>query len=190
MALAVQGFPPEEELKSAWLQIQQQYVEAIGSSDYEMYWRTAKELSELTGKIQMVYVGLKALRSIHIALLSSEGDEELRNKLEKEIDEIGPIINTILGTSFDFKSSETFDSIQTRCVNRCKGMNIQAAMLEPRLEAVQKKLQSGEVPDESYFRKMLVLISDSVGYHIPDNIVVFEFCLRIKNLINGNRVNR
>lgn len=175
-ALVIDGIAPENSealLGSAWMDIQQQYADAVGDSEYSHYLFTYRDLHVLNATYQMVQGVLDVMRYHY--------DERLAG-----------IINDSLSTSFIFdpNNQEEYNKTIQRCINRSKALKLRMDMVRASYEAMQSKFEGSQKPDKNYFSSILTTISDFVGYQVTNQITVFEFCDRIKRLNNGRGTHK
>jgi hypothetical protein len=160
-------------LQMAWLGIQQQYADAVGDSEYSHYLTLYRDVHVLNAKYEMV--------------------KEILNLMQVHYDDrLAKIINDELSTSFvfDWNNQEEYNKTIQRCINRSKALKLRMDMVKASYEAIQSKFEQGKKPDRNYFQSILITLSDHAGYHITDQITVYEFCDRIKRLNNGRGTNK
>lgn len=181
-ALTISGYPTSEELEAAKSRILQEYADAIGNHEYQMYLEMFKQVNLLSCTVQQVHICVTQLD--HVLLLPDGIPEKAmyRDIWSKEVNKL--LLTTFF---FDFGNIETYKRNLQRCINRSKGIKLELDLKLLRFESLKQKYEQGKKPDEGYFQAILITLSDHCGYHLTDGITVFEYCERIKRLNDAAR---
>ena len=166
-ALTISGMPTSEQLAMAWIDIQQEYIDALGSGEQTMHLTLNKQCAELAADYQLVDCAVKILGIAH--------SPELVERL-----------NEILHRSFEFnpENMEDYRRDLGLCMSLRKRMRIELHQKNEALQALQKA-NSGEKQSKRSTRagytKILIVIGDHVGIHLRSSeMTTLEFCERIK----------
>jgi hypothetical protein len=182
-ALIISGFPPESELRSAWLDIQQEYADVIGDNEQRNYLNALKEVNILNCTLEQIKICIDWLRKC-LPFLPNDSIQEYVNKF-------GSDINTFVDAAyvFDHNDQDRYLKNLDNAERRSKGvmLSLQVAMAN---EEALRPAAGNQKPDEAYFQNMLINLSDAAGYYITDTITVLEFAQRIKRLNDGRGKNR
>lgn len=171
--LTLSGMPTYQELALAWLEIQQEYADAIGDFEHKMYLSLVKEVTELSATLTQVKVCAKVLRAAFIKQ-NEPGVNEYIEYFKAELN-----ILTGADCDFDLSDKDDFEKDVRMCESRSKATLIAFELANISLKAMKKK-NTGEKPSYAYFDGMLIALSDTAGYHLTDNIMTMEFVNRIK----------
>jgi len=161
--LIIKGKPPKEELTQAWVNILQEYSDAVGSNEHKLYLSLYREVSLL--KINF------DLTEVLIEILELEDTQFWKDELNK-----------IHGTQFRFGEEKHNDL--RRIASRNKALKVQIDLKLIQFNEIEKKhrFKQEEPANENYYNSILITLSDHAKYQILDSITVFEFCERIKRL--------
>lgn len=156
------GAPTEAQLAEAWVNIVQEYSDAIGSHEYRLYLSLYKEVSLLKIDYEMAKAAIEILELCD--------DNRIKDSLNK-----------ILMTTFKFGDNK-FEELR-KCKSRIKNFKIQIDLKVIQFNEIEKKNRGVKKEvDEKYYESLLITLSDYAKYRIIDSISVFEFCERIKRL--------
>lgn len=176
-ALIISGIPAEDQLKTAWENISQQYIERIGTSEYKMYIALYKEINTL--KISLNQINIIAQRE-------AEGIEPGILRLYY-VEKLAQELNSLLRTNckFNYADAKSYHAELDKCIRRSKSIKIQLDLKLLTFDAIEKKNKGkkGQKMDREYFTSILVTLSDHAKYHIADNIKMGEYCERLKRFI-------
>lgn len=185
-ALIISGEPPRKALEMAWLEIQQQFADAVGDAEYSNYVRMAKEVTLLNCTYTQIQLCAKNLEMIFNFYFDGPDTPFYQTACEY-IEIFGRDINRFTGSNFSFIDKATFHSNIKRCINRSKGLKLELDFKNAQFEVIRQKFEKeGKKPDEQYFDAILIGLSDHAGYQLTDQITVFEFCSRLKRLNNAS----
>lgn len=191
-ALIVSGLPESEEDKqriiSAWDNIQQEYSDTIGDSEYVLYLNLQRNLAMLQLKINqletcLLYMESKTELSEFFLMLEAE-DIML---IKAELGFIHAEVNKLLSQSlkFDILDVEGYKKDIKR--SRTLGKNLKVVYDRKKMELVEleKKGQSNKGEESMpvsrrYFQTMLIILGDSISSELSDNMSTFQFCERIR----------
>lgn len=182
-ALIISGFPPEDELKAAWENIQAEYAERVGTHEYKLYVSMYKEVSQLRITLDQIdiIVGLPdPAKGKGPGILRLGYDEFFAGE-----------INKILRTNckFNWNDQKSYMAEVNKCLARKGGFTIRYDLINLRFEAIEKKQNAkpGDKIDRAYFTSILITLSDFQAKHsLPDNIKMGEYCERLKRLNSMN----
>ncbi len=174
-ALTIEGFPPETELAEAWQDIQEQYAEAIGDGVQREYLRKLRNVTNLNVDFTMVQMAVQQLSIIIPYHLNDPRDPEFKFAFEFYRTDL----NRLVSANFQFDNPATYGQELQRCLNRAKGIKIELDLQTLNFEAFRNKMEKEKEPDDKYFDSILISLSDLAGYHLNDQITVFEFCERL-----------
>lgn len=163
-ALVISGFPNPLELELAWVDIQQEYSDAIGHNEAKLYISVLKEIILTEGKLSLIETTVKILSQIHSVELCKQ-------------------LNKLCETSFAFdpENEEKYFNELQRCINRSKSLKIKADLKRGQFEAIKKKFEGkGEKLTREYFASILITLSDHAKYPVTDSITVYEYAERLR----------
>jgi len=183
-ALIISGTPESTfQLQSAWENIQQQYTEAVGSSEFKLYLSLYKEVSLLKIECDLLQSAANILCEIQNYLVTHPEAPEFVLKAQTIW---AAEVNKILKTNFRFNhlDKSTYEAELNKCISRGKSIKIKLELKLLAFAAIQKKNKGGEAMDRRYFDSMLITISDHAKYEISENITVSKYCERIKRYIH------
>lgn len=163
-ALVITGYPSEQDLLAAWLQIQGEYADAIGDNEHRMYISLFKEVTLLNVTLKTINYLVEILEKVYYS-------EFVKN------------LNKLLNTTFQLDPADPvkYKATLKNFLMRSKAIKINLDMKEMQLKALQEKNQEpGKKATREYFQSILITLSDHATYQIHDSITVFEFCDRIK----------
>jgi hypothetical protein len=159
-ALIISGYPTKEQLQSAWLEIAEQYAEAMGDAERKMYLKLYKELILLNIEYQQVINLIEVLTIVQY--------EPFEKKL-----------NELLFTNFAFTDKREKE-IET-CYRFSKQILVKIEYKNGQLEGMkQHKDETEGRPNREYFQSILITLSDHAKYPVMETISTFEFCERVK----------
>jgi hypothetical protein len=167
-SLIIAGFPTTEQLHNAWASIVQQYTDAVGNNEYNLYTNLCKEISIKRLTYNAINNAVDILRKQYHSQIANE-------------------LNKALGTTFKFKFSdeERYSKELDRCINRAKSLKISIDLLQIKIEGLETKFSKVNTkPTYEYYQSALITLSDYTKYQISDSITVFEFCERLKRFNN------
>jgi hypothetical protein len=163
-ALIITGYPPIEELMSAWAQLQGEYADAIEQQEHKMYISLFKEVNILALNLQTINCLVEMLEQIYVQ-------------------EFMFAVNKILNSSFQLDPSDPvkYKATLKNCLMRSKAIKINLDLKSMQLKAMQEKVnEPGAKVSREYFQSILITLSNHVKYPVQDSITVFEFCDRLK----------
>lgn len=167
-ALVITGKPTDEELMTAWGNIQTEYADAIGNHEYRLYVNLFKEVTLLSVNLQLIMTAIEILEDVY--------SKELTGKLNKLLSS---------NITLDPADPEKYKSSLKRFDMRSKGLKIDLDLKQIQLKAMEAKINKpGDKPTREYYHSVLITLSDHAKYQIPDSITVFEFCDRMKRFVN------
>ncbi len=161
--LVISGTPEPGELEDAWINIHEQYCEAIGNGSATNY--LEREVLKLSITL---FVGSEA-----ISLLRKYYVPAIAQKLSNAI---------AFFEKLDPTKPDEYDKILNRYETRLRSVKMRLAIAQTNLDAIQAKEKGKTIHvDRQYFTRVLVALSDIAGYEIDESkITVAKFCERIK----------
>lgn len=176
-ALTISGMPTSDELSMAWIDIQQEYIDALGSGEQTMHLELNRQCAQLAAEYELIDCAVKIL-----GIARS--------------DELVASVNEILHRSFAFDPSdmEQYKAELKLCMSLRKRMRIELHQKNDALQALQKA-NSGEKQSKRSTRagytKILIVIGDYVGIQLRKNeMTTYEFCERIKQYNSYAEANK
>lgn len=181
-ALIITGFPQQSDLRSAWLDIRQEYADIIGDNEQKNYLNALKEVNLLNCTLEQIKICIEWLGKC-LAFLPNPAVQEYVNKF-------GSDLNSFLDAAFifDYNDPETYKANLIKAERRSKGIKLSLDVALVNEEALRPAADQ-QKPDDAYFQNILINLSDAAGYYITDTITVLEFAQRIKRLNDGRRIN-
>lgn len=177
-ALIIEGAPPDELLQRAWSDIQQQYADVMADLEYQHYLSKVKELAVLNVSLQQVQMAVQQLRILVPLRFANPDDPEFLDMINQYVDSL----QLLVGKRYDF-TSENHTTQLNDCLVRSKGIGLEIRLKEKVLEGIRKQLsEQGSEPTEEYYLNILISLSDHAGYHLTDQITVYEFCDRFRRM--------
>lgn len=159
-ALIICGYPTKEQLESAWLEIAEQYADAMGDAEHRMYIKLYKELVMLNIEYQQI-LNL-------IDLLTLVRYQPLEQKL-----------NELLFTNYSFTDNREKE-LET-CFRLSKSVSLRIDLKKQQIDGLRDKGENRtKKPTREYYQSILITLSDHAKYPVFDTIPTFEFCERVK----------
>lgn len=161
LALCKNGvIPKQEQLNDVWIDILQEYTDAIGNNESKMSLSIYKELIVLDSKLKIVHACIAVL----------EGDYE---------ESIATMLNEICRTNYNFQGETKIKELKS-CLNRSKSIKIAFDLKMMQFEGLREKINNDEKPTRKHFTSVLIFLSNHAKYNISDSITVLEYCERLK----------
>lgn len=159
-ALIISGYPSQEQLESAWLEIAEQYADMMGDAEHKLYIKLYKELIILNIEYQQILSLIKVLTLVKFELFEQK-------------------LNEILFTNFSFTTNR--EKELDTCFRLSKSTLLKIDMKKAQLDGLKDKGEKkGKGPTREYFQSILITLSDHSKYPVLDSITTFEFCERLK----------
>lgn len=169
-ALVIEGEADLEKLNEAWNVIVEQYNAALGDEEQKMYQLLLADLTNLT----IDYTIINELVQVLVLRYHKPFADE---------------INSILRTSFAFNwdKPEQYREELKRCERRSNSIKTQIKLKQAEFDSIEKRVTDknenpNSKPSREYFISVLINLSNHSKYQISENINVYEFCTRIRNL--------
>lgn len=112
-------------------------------------------------------------------VLSNQGGDDAKSTYQQLYSEL----NKSLHSNFHF--SETDLQLNRQLIEKAtrlnKGVKLKADMARQDYEILNKKEEASK-PDDVYYQKILISLSDHAGFAITDSIMTFEYCERVLRL--------
>lgn len=165
-ALIREGMPPADVLLKTWEEIRVQYADAIGDHEYRLYISLYKEITIYQCTLGQINMLCTILASVHNDIYALE-------------------LNNLVSSSFQFdpRFPEDYDRDLKRAQARSMGIKMQMDLKSAQLQAIQGRFEGkNSKPTREYFLGMTDMLSDAVGYSLPESMTVFSFCDRLKKL--------
>lgn len=179
-ALIISGFPPESELRLAWLDIQQEYADVMGDSEQRNYLNALKEVNLLNCTLHQINICVEWIGKC-LPFLPNETAQQAVVRFTTDL-------NNFLDAAFVFNHNdpERYKDNLVKAERRSKGIKLSLDVAMANEEAL-RPAGDKQKPDDAYFQNILINLSDAAGYYITDTITVLEFAQRIKRLNDGRR---
>jgi hypothetical protein len=160
-ALTISGYPTQEQLESAWIEIAEQYAEMMGDAEHKMYIKLYKELVFLNIEYQQILSLIEVLTIV------------VYKPFEQKL-------NELLFTNFSFTTNREKD-LDT-CHRLSKSTLLKIDMKKAQLDGLKEKWEetTDKTPTREYFQSVLITLSDYAKYPVQETITTFEFCERVK----------
>jgi hypothetical protein len=166
-ALVITGNPDQVELKAAWLDIQSEYADAIGNSEYRLFVNLMKEVIVLGTTLDQI--------NVLVSLLEEYYHIEIHQRLNK-------LLNATI--ALDPTDPDKYKAGLKGAIMRSKSIKIKLDLKNIQLKDIQAKMEEpGKKPEREYFHSVLITLSDHAKYQIADNITVYEYCDRVKRFV-------
>lgn len=168
-ALTISGFPSAEDLQKAWLNITEEYADAMGDSERSLITKLYREITELSISLTQCAMIIEVL-----SVFVSEKDERIL-RYQKDL-------NSMLNQRFTFKVDKR-KAEMARASRLLKGFDLKLALKQDQLKAMQAKQKGSNTPiNREYFQSALISLSDFAKYHVSDMITTYEYCERCKRI--------
>lgn len=161
------GHAPHKEIMDTWSRLVMQYHDAIGEIGTTMRLIIFKDIGILACNLELVYKAVEGLKRRYIKFFHDE-----LNKLCECSFALDPI---------ELGSKAYFETLK-RYIKRSKGIAMQLRLKHEEYDQLESKSENLPKPDENYYAKMLISLSDHSKIHIPDDIMTFEYCERVRRL--------
>jgi hypothetical protein len=159
-ALIISGYPTQEQLEAAWLEIAEQYADAMGDAEHRMYIKLYKELVYLNIEYRQI-LGL-------IEVLTMVVYKPFEQKL-----------NELLFTNFSFTTNR--EKELDTCFRLSKSTLFKIDMKKAQLDGLKEKGEdTDKTPTREYFQSVLITLSDYSKYPVQETITTYQFCERVK----------
>jgi hypothetical protein len=163
----ITGNPDQVELKAAWLDIQSEYADAIGNSEYRLFVNLMKEVIVLGTTLDQI--------NVLVSLLEEYYHIEIHQRLNK-------LLNATI--ALDPTDPDKYKAGLKGAIMRSKSIKIKLDLKNIQLKDIQAKMEEpGKKPEREYFHSVLITLSDHAKYQIADNITVYEYCDRVKRFV-------
>lgn len=160
MALVISGIPTEDELRDAWYEIYQEYLDSMGDANQLLILKLYREITRLTLQQEQIHMLIEFLSTY---------------KYKKFED----TLNALLSSRFQFKEKRKDDLERAGRIGR--QMSIKVDIKQMQLDNLREKMpKEGEKITRAYFQSVLITLSDFSKYPIHDSITTFEFCERLR----------
>lgn len=155
----------EEQLKAAWINLQEEYIEAIADDTYKQYMRLELDCVLLQGKLDCVHTLADLMRKMPDPTQYPDACK---------------MLNKYCNSNFTFQDKKEIDA----CTDRVRHLKINLELKKVKLAALESRLKSSKKDkiDKTSFYKTLIDLSDHAKMKIDDSITVFEYCHRIKTV--------
>lgn len=162
--LVKSGTASESELLGAWMDIKQQYMEALGHPGAAKYFEQYKKFMRLQTQYTCALHIIDVLSKFYVKEFETELEDILHVKLKLDPSDLTKYFTTL-----------------KRAGNLIQGLKIKLEVIKQKIEAATEAGDSKK-PTREYFQTCLIAISDFVKYRISDEISTFEYCKRVKDL--------
>lgn len=163
-ALIITGFPSQDELKAAWLNIQQETADSGGNSEHILYRELYKEVAILLLDIEACEKIISLLWNVNSLYFQTELNELLSSDYK-----------------FDWDDRKAYEKELSRAANKVKALrNINYTLKKDQLDVMNQKNSTGEKVTIEYWYNILYTLEDHAGYKLGDKISVHEFFVRLK----------
>ena len=188
-ALTIEGFPDESELIQAWVNIQQQYADAIGDLEQRLFWDLYKEVSQLHIDMVAVNTCCEQLSEWHNALCDLPLSQPEQAAILIYLSELKDSLNKTLNSTFELDpTKESFHDEIKKALRKGKAFHLLYNIKNANLDEMKKKFEGGEKPTKEYYMSILMTLSKNEGYKLTiDTETVFEFCERIRRFNKSNQ---
>lgn len=176
-ALVIEGEVPEAILTTTWEELQSQFSQAMGSSDYRTLLKLMKEVNIISTTISQA----QAL----IELMEHAYHEQL-----------AILLNTVVKEKLKWSNDrEIINKNLSRCRSRITAMEMHYEIKKSQLEVIEKKVGSTATtaPSRDYFDMLLNLIEEHFKVSATYELLTSRFCEKVKRMgeqlkkINGRR---
>jgi hypothetical protein len=165
-ALIIEGFPTEEELSTAWKDIQGQCGDTMGEMQHKVYIKLLKEVTLLDADYRLIGHYVDLLRLTYIEQVAKEINKILKSSLK-----------------FDHKKPDSYRKDLQSAINQSKSIKIKLDMRSIDFEAIRKRFETdNKKPTEEYYISILIALTNHAKVPIQDTITVFEFFQRLRQL--------
>jgi hypothetical protein len=164
-ALIILGFPTEQQLTTAWNTIIEEYTDAMGDGEYNMYLNLYKEVEMMRADYNGIIILISALRKFYSAYFRSELSRILRMDLTLNENDV-----------------PTYMAELDKCERRAKGLKINLDLKQIAFDQVKNKIEEKDETkiDRNYFTSILVTLGRFNNYRLTKDIFVNEYCEQVK----------
>jgi|GEM_PF-1041683 len=171
-ALVIEGNPTPNDLEKAWLNIEMECIDLVGTVEQKAELKLKKDIDIMQANLLICEVCIQQLS------LSYHPDFEM-------------YLNNILKANIKLDPTDPvkYHALLKNCWNRSRGIKINLDLKVIEYNAVAEKLQKqgeGQPYTREYFATMLITLSDFAQYQVQDTITVFEYYDRLRRLIAHN----
>jgi hypothetical protein len=166
--LVVYGQFSDEEVRANWIDVVNQYTEAVAGLEFKTYLALYRETSALRINVELAENLIELLSTVWNPSLCTE-------------------LNRLLGTKLKLEGDKDWTAYEVdlkAAANRVRAIRLQLGIKLQTFEALRKKheakaAESGGA-DKAFYAEMLILLSNHAGYQLTDRITVRDYCLRVK----------
>lgn len=159
-ALIISGYPTQEQLEAAWLDIAEQYADAMGDAEHRMYIKLYKELVYLNIEYKQILSLIEVLTIV------------VYKPFEQKL-------NELLFTNFSFTANR--EKELDTCFRLSKSTLLKIDMKKAQLDGLKEKGDdTDKTPTREYFQSILITLSDYSKYPVQETITTYQFCERVK----------
>lgn len=169
-ALTISGFPTIKQLSDSWQNILQEYSDALGNAEFNMYAKMFKEVEVMKLNYQMIEILISALRKIYSPKFCKELNEML-----------------YVNFKFDINNTDSYFADLDNCQRRMGGLKMNLELKTIEFEEIKKSFDGDgnkKKIDKNYFTSMLIVLSRVNRYRITKDIFVNEYCEYYKQAAN------
>ena len=186
LALVFSGSPVEGDmnlLNAAWAKINEEYADAIGDGEQQIYLQALKDVTSLKINIQVARALIEVLEKTAAMIVEPDRMDDVEAYIIKFQDRLNKLLDSNL--KFDRNNRDDYLKALKGCTNRAKAFKIDLDLKNMHLEALEKTRnpdtgKADKAFTRQYFQSILITISDHARYQIGDDITVFQFCERIR----------
>ncbi len=159
------GTPPEKDLVETEQRLRLQYADAIGNSEYKMYYSLLAEITDKEITLVQIESLITALRSVYCDSFINSLNRLLSNA------------NLVL----DVSKPEQYDKTLDRALRRSRSIKMAIDLKKLTIEKLETKYnQWGSKATREHYYGLLIELSNDAGFHLTESISVFEMCDRLK----------
>lgn len=171
-ALVIEGNPSPEELTKAWLNIEIECIDLVGTVEQKAELKLKRDIDILQADLAICEVCIYQLSHAY----HPDFEMYLNNILKANI-------------KLDPEDPDKYHALLKNCWNRSRGVKINLDLKVIEFNAIKEKLEKqgkGQPYTREYFATMLITLSDFAQYQIQDTISVFDYYDRLRRLIAYN----
>ncbi len=166
-ALIIEGEVDDYVLTDTWMNLQEEYVNALGNSEQRLFLKLLKEVNVLVATLNQIKILLPTLRLYYAV--------QLAKKLNKLL---------LIETNYMPTDWVAYNKQLDAAENKIAGVEMQMELKQHALEELTKKMNKvqGEKPTRSYFARLMNAMEEHFQIQVNEDITMTRFCDRIKRM--------
>ncbi|MDF2189283.1 hypothetical protein [Paraflavitalea sp. CAU 1676] len=171
-AIVIEGPVSTERIAQAWQDIEIEYIDAIGSNEQKAEIKLRTQIETLQADLLLAEVSVYQMKRLYHPYFADTLNSILKGNYK-----------------FDPDNPEEYSTLLDKCWNRSRSIKINLDLKVIEYQAIEEKIKkqsTGQPYTREYFAKHLITLSDFAGYQLSENMSVFDYCDRLRRLVDYN----